>query len=647
MLIGFYEQLELIIKEMEENTNTSEYVVSYPDCKNTIRSVYCDMCKDLKKVQKNENTAFLSVPIIQNFLQTIKPHYRMSLQDVLSGRAEKKASHLMELENEIKESEINKRWHILAEEIKKSIYSLHLPYNDAEMENLVNVYPAIQDALLFLESNKKDILKVKAGKTGKGICKIFPCIFRYSSISDFARFMKESKIDSFITMAAIYTTFGDSEDKLYAYIRGMDSDIRIDNFSKHKNQSHDETRGMLDRHNCKIVFGIKNGDNVWLIDTTASGNSSNTLRDYSDFFEYGKRRTYLPIQVFFEIDCPQNHSYKNNDMAELSIKNTVYWLKDFIDSHQSIWLVTLFSEIKKWYFETTRPEEELTVFGDMCKTGVIKSLPSTKNMKEYIYLPTVYEKTFLYDINALALNDEDSSLIKALEITPEDFVESPLFTNKYGYEKEIEDAIQETAISILANITAKKLTSSFESLMKSNVMIYKKALKNRETEIIHLLKEKNDAIAKWTHIHENKKPIIRLDGEVVLQYGTPMTANVGTFEGRSGENDNSLHLFYPKTLVNKAPPIYISIVPQTKEAVSALLGIELDCLPLALRYYDLLAGKNNDTRESITNKDSFRVVVEKFKERREIKQMMDVFYVYLCFNKREFKTMVGYPGAKL
>ena len=640
LLTEIYERLESITKEMEAHSDILEKQIPMHDnYKASIQELYFDMSSKLKSIGEDERRMFLAVPIIEDFLEKTQPYYKVTINEVLDGTAERKAKNLADFRHFLNESEVNKRWKILEKDIRANIQLLNLPDNETETEHLVYVFDAIMNALTFLDKNSHNLIKIAEGESGNGPCKAIPYVSKHQTISEFADMLKRTDIDCFMTFGAIFPTFGDAEDWLEAYLCNRDSDIRILNFSRNVKKSKEEIRSMVDTYNCQIAVGIKNGNNIWILPVAVGKNNyCNTLKDYSDFFDYGKRRTYLPIQVYFDEQPPAP-----DGTTELVIREPGWWMRDFIDSHQSVWTVTLFSEIKRLFFDNERKPEPLTVFGDRVKVNVSGMLPGPAQPVTTKF-PAIYNQEMTVRLENMLRTEQDKKLVGYLGITEEDFKGTPLFTYNYGTAEKVQDILDKTAMAILGKVAGDKMIQKMVAFLDEYADDCRKRIKGRECEILSMLKEKDERITGCSIIHEHNKPLLCMDGSPVIKYGKPVLATVGKNNSSAELHRMAVHLYYPLTLKDKRPPVYLSIRPRNGKEVVAILGLKEEESPDILDYYSCFLQRDGDEpgNGDILKSSAFQKTIERCMT-PHIKEKLEVFDIYMCFNKKEFKELVGFP----
>lgn len=626
-LLEISEQLSQIWNEIKEDSDVYGSVVTVQDHKMYMYQLFAQLENELEEVSKTEKNQFLAVPLIEKFLDTIKPYYKVSILDVLSGKAQKKAEHLMDFISRLKNSEVYEKWETVNRNIQNMMQTLSLPNNIYETGQLQHVYDAVKDALTFLEKNKA--ITVCSGNISKDTCKIVPYISIHSSIYEFIKIMKDSPNAAFVTFGAIRSTYGDKENKLEAFLQNQSGDERVRNFAKNSNTTVEEIRKREDVCNNQIVIGIKNGENIWMISSVVNrlcGYYIDSL-DYGDFFSCGKRVTYLPLQVFFE-DMPA----PANDVTELAVKRTGYWIKDLIDSHQSVWLISVLSEIKNEFFADNRETlEESVVFEQ--ETDIVIARAEEKMALSSNTLPSVYREQVLIDIDALCTTPKAKELIDFLQISPKDFVGIPIWNNFPYLEKHSAKAtLKHNASLVLAKIAADRLSIQMKSYLKGNLTEIQERLKSREQEILKMVAEKNPQILRCTTIYEQKKTDCYLDGVSLggLSYDN--------FAYSYKYNKKKTYFFYPETLKGRKPPVVVQINPVTAAEIQCVLGYTKETFPEILNFFFLFADVDEKQKDIFEN-TFFHKKIKNTISTNE-KSMFDLLKVQLCFGKREYKKMI-------
>lgn len=635
------ERFAFIYDEISENTDVyNDEIELLNNEKRTIGNYYCDIIRELEESSKSAKTSFLIIPIISSFIKRIKPYYKVTIEEVMSGAAQEKAEHLQKFMTDLEKSKINHSWIYAKEKINANINAMGLPINEIETERLENVYPAIKNALTFLEKSK--INKIQKGNHSKSSAKIIPYISLHKSESDFAAVMKAAACDSFVTFAAIRPTNGMVEDKMNAYIHNREGDELIRNWMMHTGKSAEEIRNMPYEYGRSFVIGIRNGENIWLISTSASIPGNYKIRDdYSDFFLYGERWTYIPLQAFFHDDEPQREQ-----TTEIKVIRDGYWIRDLIDSHQAVWMATLVSEIKQRFFDPEKADdlEQEKTYGDRVKI-ILHDQNDLVEHEDEIYLPQVYRHECHVSLETLGLPCEEMELLHSFGISLADIQGTPYQTRMVSDQESIDNAIKNNIRSILGKLLATRIIEETYNHVVSNRDEYRSAILSRREDIIHLLAERDMCLYDSTTINVSKEPYqIRMNGEPCLdENGQKIKAkSLGVYAGR--ENSNEIKFFIPETLQGKTPPVYMIIEAQNADAALALIGknkADAD-MKLLTCFYDLIIRDqqiNNETESfSLMNTPGWNVTV---KNAGKIKTIKYLFRVCICMGKRELKKLLN------
>lgn len=494
-LLEISERLEKLWSEIVEDTDVCHTTVAVYDAPIPISQLFFNLERELKEIGGNINQQFLGVPLIEKFIEMVLPYYKVSICDVISGKAQKKAEHLKEFQSLLEQSEVYKRWDIVNANIQKTIQAMSLPNNIYETEHLQYICDAIKNALTFLDKN--ETLLICSGEYADTTCKVIPYISVHRSVYEFTKMLKDSPNQSFITFGAVIPTFADNEDKMYEYLNDLPCDVRVYNFSRNERKSMDEIRSTEDSYNYQIIIGIRNGENIWEIPTYVSRNYA-FHKGYEDFFVYGKRRTYLPLQVFFK-DRPS----LSEETKELAVIRSGYWMKDLIDSHQSVWLVTLLSELQKKFFtkvkKETKGKTNDIIFKEELRINLRKKEEDASISQET--LPAVYNHQIEIDIDSLCTTEKERELIDFLQIKPRDFVGLPVWNDDpYLNPNTAEEALKWNAARIRGKLAAERLMAKIDSFLIENETELRDRIKSREFQILSMLAERNPQISGCTTI---------------------------------------------------------------------------------------------------------------------------------------------------
>lgn len=635
-LLEISERLEQLWNEVKEDTDVSKTVVPVYDATLSISQLFCNLKRELKEIGENKNQQFLGIPLIEKFIEMVLPYYKVSINDVISGKAERKVEHLKEFQSLLEQSEVYKRWDVVNDSIQKTIQTMSLPNNIYETGHLQYICDAIKNALTFLE--KKQALLICSGDYADTLCKVVPYISLHRSVYEFTKQLEDSPNPSFITFGAVFPTFGDNEDRMYAYLHDMPCDVRVSNFSRNNRKSIEEIRSTEDSYHYQIIIGIKNGENIWEIPTYVAQNCV-FHKGYEDFFDYGERRTYLPLQVFF-VDRP----IPSKETKELAVVRSGYWLKDLIDSHQSVWLVSLLSELQKKFFkEVKRENKEKTydvIFKEELRINLLKKEENATISQSQETLPVVYNYQIEIDIENLCTTEKERELIDFLQIKPEDFIGLPVWNDdQYLNQKAAEDTLKWNASQILGKLAAERLMEKMDFYLGENETEIHKRIKDRESQILSMLVERNPQIARCTTIYEHKKPIRSLCESAEVG----KIANITKYDSLTMKEyrKRKTYFFYPKELENKKPPIIVNIFPQTTEELLCLLGYTEETAPEVLKYYGFLEFNEKHRKKVFGNMVFSNQINSKNNSERE--KFMDILKVQLWFGKREYKKIMERP----
>ena len=544
------------------------------DMRKNIRAIYYDTMSQVEKAIESPETEVLVVPFLQGAMRYIPLLYHFSLEEYLDGKLQEKLDRYEALKKFLFESPVLVQWSETFQEVFKVIEKTGMHTNEELLKDPPRVAGILLDAFMFPKLYGTKRIKVAAGADSGMAPVLVKAMPRYATLGEFYDYICEIGIESCIMFAMIAPTYSQATDTVDAWAKKGTEPAY--NTLGNKKDFDPETEIQLQES--YVAIGVKRGGNIWL-----NLHKSDVARNNS-FYEYGKRKSYLPFQVLFN-KAPA----ADTDCTALAFPGNAWRLDSIADEEQALWFPAFLWLLEREYYKGKVDPEEPVV-------AIRESVKLQSGSPQSSHLPAVRTKLsvsvdVMHVPPGIKTSAECEQLLSYLGLSEKDILDIAIApTISYGSPEEFEKNLWHRCRYALSIIAAKKMHDDWENNHKKLDAWYRQKCEENQAFILEQLGIHGSRIDQISsHIVDGRKAYHE-DGSPVMDRGTQSVERTSIDDARSHSYYPKILFCLPTSLYGKRPPVAIRVGATEPEDLSLLAGIPSNELPWQYQIWGKCAG---------------------------------------------------------
>ena len=558
----------------------------------------------IEPLGKSELTAFMVAPILEHFFNLLRPAINIPLNELMKGNMDK-LTECQEFAEDLLEHPVRNQWAERAEVFRQIAESAGYTFERSDYQDLAIIAPIVSDALTTFDESHwiRTVYKVREGEFSYASPILLDEIHIFSDIADAVHVYERIPAPAFIGFFGVEKTYGMTNNNFddWRYERNA----RKNNIMKN-GMTEEEYANTLDEHSRHLYCMVRDGGNFWIFEPRVNTSHNEcVMKDGSFTNWYGHRATYAPIQIFWD----RYATADTTSTALVPYKPRKWSMKEILDEDQKVWLPIFFNTVKQHFFDDVEPKSKPAMM--MAETKVTLQLTGNTHethlpaiVQNHIELPTIENlfnrdemideegrsATFISEREHLCYEGAERMLYW-LGISSDDIAEAPI-----GFRGMMsnEDAIATMEMQTVAAYY-KVLRDRLPEFWKHEApKAYKWLADKIDSMHTQIVTDINVGRTK-AEIHIHKKPILDENGEPMMRkkYSwreevVPVTDETDIDIGKTycgyTPHLHSYRWFSSASLMDKRPPVTVSIYCKTPEEVAHMLHMEVKDLPLAIQY---------------------------------------------------------------
>lgn len=579
--LEIYKLVEKIVNDAYTFAEAKELIYENEEKKN-LRKLWSEYSDFIKKINKYDRLENLVPVLTDSCFKKMLPLIAIPATELCAGDYHR-IEDITRLQKALEEDEMKYTWEKMSETFYKIMRSLDLTADSSIYSDVGAIVHILIEAFSYLENfdytgqNKyNQIYQARIGKNSDTAPVFINTISVFRNMHDIVCALENSGLESLIMFAAVIKTYGDTNDYFEDWQHEDYFNERKRNTMRNENVTAEEYANLPDEWSRTVYLVVKNGENVWFI---PSHFGDNTYSSLNSFFEYGKRKTYFPYQVFFK-----GFSAQPEKATLLATTNTSYKLNHILDEEQKVFTPILMYEAKRIFFDNVPPSMELVVIPQETKlllSEINKSVPNAlicaQNSRcDQIYTSSNYRPETLFNEAP-----EVIKMMQIMNISEKDIVDAPVLpTQEKLKQAEFEEKLIENIKKAYQAVIRKRL-KAYRDILEETHEFYqmeRNAFSSRKTILLERLTE-------GKFINYSSETIDKQIGST-CRYQNEYKGHIGP--NRYGLT-TSTFVLSPEGYLDESKkyPICIEVRPFTKKEIMDFYGWEDDSsLPFLIKYRD-------------------------------------------------------------
>jgi hypothetical protein len=558
----------------------------------------------LESIKDNELTAFMVAPILEHYLTLLRPAIVIPVDDLLAGNHDK-WNAVSELVTDLAEHPVRNQWAARAETFRQIAESAGYTFERSDYQDLAIIAPIVADALTTFDESHyiRTVYKMREGEFSNASPILLDEVHIFQDIADAIQIYERIPVPAFIGFFGVEKTYGQTNNAFDDWRYGRNA--RKNNVMKN-GMTEEEYAAKVDEHSRKVYCMIRDGGNFWIFQPPINTSHNECTQSNGSFTNfYGHRSTYAPIQIFWD----RFASDDTTSTALVPYKPRKWSLKEILDEDQKVWLPIFFNTVKARFFTDVEPKAEHAMLLKETKvtlqlTGAEQNTNLPAIVQHSVQLPTMDElftrdkvideegryEPFIGDRERLCYRGA-LDLLYWLGITADDIAEAPI--GFYGLQTN-EEAIEAMEIQTVAAYY-KIIRERLPEFWKTEALKASKWFRDKVSSMhSQIVADINDGRTQ-AKIHVHKKPVLDENGMPVMrkQYSwreemVPVTDETDIDIGKMYIGNfpymHPYQWFSSPSLIDKRPPVTVSVYCKTPEDIAHMLRCEVKDLPLAIQY---------------------------------------------------------------